>query len=34
VAKHPGAMVILSEEVVTDNCRIIPLLSEKTPASQ
>jgi hypothetical protein len=34
VAKHPGAMVILSEEVVADRCRIIPLLSEKTLTSQ
>ena len=29
VAKHPGAMVILSEEVVADRCRVITLMPEK-----
>ena len=34
VAKHPGAMVILSEEVVADRCRTIPLVPEKALTSQ
>lgn len=34
VAKHPGAMVILSEAPIADGCRIIPLSPVKKPTSE